>query len=161
MIRDRIVFGISSEKIRAKLIEQGDKLTLTKAIEICQSYEYAQSQLNQIKPKSQTMVNALKTKSKSSHQHQASKSPIKYTCTSGAKQTTLYRRPTEGASTNRGTTSTGNTRGPTSGASSRDRKCGHCGVSGIRRVTIVQPKESSVTNVTSGTILQKCVGCKM
>ncbi|KAH3805929.1 hypothetical protein DPMN_134239 [Dreissena polymorpha] len=43
------------------------------------------------------------------------------------KQTTLYRRPTEGASRNRGSTSNGNTRGPTSGASSRDRKCGNCG----------------------------------
>ncbi|KAH3690252.1 hypothetical protein DPMN_191866 [Dreissena polymorpha] len=107
------------------------------------------------------MVNALKTKSKSSHQHQASESSIKCTGTSGAKQTTLYRRPTEGASTNRGSTSNGNTRGPTSGAFSRDRKCGNCGGRNTRRVTIVQPKESSVTNVTSGTILQKCVGCKM
>ena len=85
MIRGRIVFGISSKTIRAKLIEQGDKLTHTKAIEICQSYEYAQSQFNQMKPESQTMVNALKTKRKSSHQHQASKSSIKCTATSGAK----------------------------------------------------------------------------
>ncbi|KAH3700430.1 hypothetical protein DPMN_075406 [Dreissena polymorpha] len=67
-----------------------------------------------MKPESQTMVNALKTKSKSSHQHQASKSSIK--CTGNVET---------------------------------------AGVSCTRRVTIVQPKESSVTNVTSGTILQK------
>ncbi|KAH3802000.1 hypothetical protein DPMN_155666 [Dreissena polymorpha] len=89
MIRNRIVFGISSEKIRAKLIEQGDKLTLSKAIGMCQLYEYAQSQLNQIKPESQTMVNALKTNSKSSHHQQASKSYINSKAASGANQTTL------------------------------------------------------------------------
>ncbi len=45
MIRDRIVFGIKSQKVRERLITEGDKLTLDKATQICQSIEYAQEQL--------------------------------------------------------------------------------------------------------------------
>ena len=45
MIRDRIVFGTASEKVREKLINEGEKLTLDKAIQIAQSYEYSQEQL--------------------------------------------------------------------------------------------------------------------
>ena len=45
MVRDRIVFGVTSVKIREKLINEGDNLTLDKAIQIAQSYEYAQEQL--------------------------------------------------------------------------------------------------------------------
>ena len=45
MIRDRIVFGTSSDKVREKLINEGEKLTLDKAIQIAQSYEYSQHQL--------------------------------------------------------------------------------------------------------------------
>ena len=45
MIRDRIVFGTSSQKVREKLITEGEKLTLDKAIQIAQSYEYSQEQL--------------------------------------------------------------------------------------------------------------------
>ncbi|KAL3866981.1 hypothetical protein ACJMK2_044224 [Sinanodonta woodiana] len=42
MIRDRIVFGVSSQRIREKLINEGEKLTLERAINISQSHEYAQ-----------------------------------------------------------------------------------------------------------------------
>ena len=42
MIRDRLVFGIKSQKIREKLLTVGENLTLAKAVQICQSYEYAQ-----------------------------------------------------------------------------------------------------------------------
>ncbi|XP_062603293.1 uncharacterized protein K02A2.6-like [Saccostrea cucullata] len=45
MIRDRIVFGIQSEKIREKLINVGEALTLDKAVQIAQAYEYSQEQL--------------------------------------------------------------------------------------------------------------------
>ena len=45
MIRDRIVFGTSSERVREKLINEGDKLTLEKAVQIAQTYEYSQQQL--------------------------------------------------------------------------------------------------------------------
>ena len=33
MIRDRIVFGVSNQKILEKLINEGEKLTLDKAIQ--------------------------------------------------------------------------------------------------------------------------------
>lgn len=45
MIRDRIVFGCKSNKVREKLIDVGQDLTLTRAIQIAQSYEYSQKQL--------------------------------------------------------------------------------------------------------------------
>ncbi|XP_048236731.1 uncharacterized protein K02A2.6-like [Haliotis rufescens] len=45
MVRDRIVFGTSSTKLRAKLINEGEKLTLEKAIQMGQSLEYSQEQL--------------------------------------------------------------------------------------------------------------------
>ena len=45
MIRDRIVFGVKHQKVRERLINEGSKLTMDKAIEICQNYEYAQEQL--------------------------------------------------------------------------------------------------------------------
>ena len=52
MIRDRIVFGCSSEKCREKLINEGEKLTMDKAIQIVQNYEYCQKQLSSIAPSS-------------------------------------------------------------------------------------------------------------
>lgn len=45
LIRDRIVFGTNNAKIREKLINQGENLTLTKAIQIAQNSEYCQKQL--------------------------------------------------------------------------------------------------------------------
>ena len=40
MIGDLIGFGCSSEMCREKLINEGDKLTVDKAIQIVQNYEY-------------------------------------------------------------------------------------------------------------------------
>ena len=58
MMRDRIVFGVRSDKIRGKLLSEGDKLTYGKAIEIAQSHDYAQKQLQSITAKSEaTMTN--------------------------------------------------------------------------------------------------------
>lgn len=48
MIRDRVVYGIQSEKIREKLINVGEELTLDKAIQIGQAYEYSQEQLERM-----------------------------------------------------------------------------------------------------------------
>ena len=69
MIRDRIVFGVKSPKIREKLINEGKKLSLEKAIQICQSFEYAQEQLREMSHQPQattTLVNAIKSKKKGS-----------------------------------------------------------------------------------------------
>ena len=45
MIRDRIVFGTNSQKVREKLINEKAKLTLARAIEIARNYESAKQQL--------------------------------------------------------------------------------------------------------------------
>ena len=61
MIRDRIVYGTNSPKIREKLINVGRDLTLHKAIQIEQNYEYAQEQMIQMTPNDVHMIK-LKTK---------------------------------------------------------------------------------------------------
>ncbi len=48
MIRDRIVFGIHSPKVREKLLNVGSELTLEKAIDVARSHELAQAQLKTI-----------------------------------------------------------------------------------------------------------------
>ena len=45
MIRDRIVFGTNSQKIRERLISEGSELTLDKASNITRNYELAKDQL--------------------------------------------------------------------------------------------------------------------
>ncbi len=45
MVRDRIVFGTNSDKVREKLIIEGADLTLEKAIQIARTYEKTQAQL--------------------------------------------------------------------------------------------------------------------
>ena len=42
MIRDRLVCGINEDSIQKRLLTEGDKLTLAKAISIAQSYETAE-----------------------------------------------------------------------------------------------------------------------
>ena len=56
MIRDRIVFGTNSPKIREKLINVGRDLTLQKAIQIGHNYEYTQEQMKQMTPNDVHMV---------------------------------------------------------------------------------------------------------
>ena len=45
MVRDRIVFGTRSAKVREKLIMQDSDLTLENAIDIARMYEQSQAQL--------------------------------------------------------------------------------------------------------------------
>lgn len=45
MVRDRILFAVSSDKIREKLLNEGSGLTLEKAIEIGQAYELSRAHL--------------------------------------------------------------------------------------------------------------------
>lgn len=45
MVRDRIVFGIHSPRVREKLLSVGSELTLDKAMDIARSHEVAQAQL--------------------------------------------------------------------------------------------------------------------
>ena len=48
MIRDSIVFGVKSSKIREKLINDGSDLTLQKCLDIARTYEQNQEQLKVI-----------------------------------------------------------------------------------------------------------------
>ena len=49
MIRDRIVFGTNSSRVREKLISVGTDLTLDQAVDISRTYELSQSQLKALK----------------------------------------------------------------------------------------------------------------
>ncbi|CAG2231037.1 unnamed protein product [Mytilus edulis] len=47
--RDSLIFGTSSPKVKEKLLNEGDTLTLEKAIQIAQAFEYSQGQLKEMK----------------------------------------------------------------------------------------------------------------
>ena len=64
MIRDRIVFGCSNAKVRAKLIDEGDKLTMDKAVQISQNFEYCQQQLSSMTLSNPSNVDAVKQHTK-------------------------------------------------------------------------------------------------
>ena len=51
MIRDRLVCGINEDSIQKRLLTEGDKLTLTKAISLAQSYETAVQDAASLLPK--------------------------------------------------------------------------------------------------------------
>ena len=46
MVRDRIVFGIHSPRVREKHLNVGSEVMLDKAIDIAISHELAQAQIN-------------------------------------------------------------------------------------------------------------------
>ena len=64
MVRDRIVTGVKNSKIRAKLLNEGSKLTLTKTLEIARTHELSHSQCSAMEDKP---VNAVKQKHKSNY----------------------------------------------------------------------------------------------
>lgn len=50
MIRDKKVFGTNSNKIREKIMNVKKDLTLDKAVQISQNYEYDMEQMKQMSP---------------------------------------------------------------------------------------------------------------
>ncbi|KAG7479045.1 hypothetical protein JOB18_016283 [Solea senegalensis] len=48
MVRDRVMLGIQSPKVREKLLSVGSDLTLDKAIDIVRSHDIAQAQLKTV-----------------------------------------------------------------------------------------------------------------
>lgn len=60
MVRDHLVFGIKSTKIREKLIQEGTDLTLDKAIDISRTYELSQQQSQEISKDKHPTVHTVK-----------------------------------------------------------------------------------------------------
>lgn len=78
MIRDRLVFGVTSPKVREKLISQGEKLTLDKAISICQTCAYTKEQMRLMDGTNTTTtetVHVVKSHKHSQKQHSTSSRP--------------------------------------------------------------------------------------
>ena len=48
MIRDRLVCGVNNDSIQKRLLTEGDKLSLTKAISIAQSYEMSEKDATEL-----------------------------------------------------------------------------------------------------------------
>ena len=71
MIRDRIVFGITSKKVREKLINEGSDLTLVKATEICRTFEMSQKQLKTMNVGEDPNVHVVKKVSQKKPMHKA------------------------------------------------------------------------------------------
>ena len=61
MIRDRIVFGISDDQTRARLLRES-KLDLDKALEFCRASEITNKQLKNIHTERTESLNYTKTK---------------------------------------------------------------------------------------------------
>ena len=94
MIRDRIVFGTNSHKVKERLINEGDNLTLEKAIQIAQTYEYSREQLKKMESHSSNTnstaadIHAMKTRKghnpgnrpKPQNRNQQVKIPMKNKC---------------------------------------------------------------------------------
>ena len=62
MVRDRIVFGTKSSKVREKLINEGSDLTLEKAGDIARTYELSQKHLQTMHIGEDTNVNSINRK---------------------------------------------------------------------------------------------------
>ncbi|CAC5425304.1 unnamed protein product [Mytilus coruscus] len=62
MVRDRIVFGTKSSKVREKLINEGSELTLEKALDIARTYELSQRQLQTMNIGEDPNVNSINRK---------------------------------------------------------------------------------------------------
>ena len=75
MVRDRIVFGTNSSKVREKLIMEGAELTLEKATRIVRTYETSQAQLKTMSPENkEENIHTIKQRTEDSH-NQRSKQP--------------------------------------------------------------------------------------
>ena len=61
MVRDRIVFGVKSSKVREKLINVGSKLTFAQSVDIVRAYESSKDQCQQMQKEDKT-VNVVKSK---------------------------------------------------------------------------------------------------
>ena len=59
MVRDRVVIGCYSKKVREKLTQEGSELTLDKAVDIARTQEMSNSQLQRITPEEKN-VNSLR-----------------------------------------------------------------------------------------------------
>ena len=64
MVRDRIVTGVRNSKIRAKLLNEGSTLTLTRTLEVARTHELSHSQCSAMEDKT---VNVVKQKNKQSY----------------------------------------------------------------------------------------------
>ena len=74
MVRDRIVFGTNSSKIREKLIMEGDELTLEKATRAARTCETSQAQLKTMSAKNKGSIHTINQQTQDSH-NQRSKQP--------------------------------------------------------------------------------------
>ena len=64
MVRDRIVAGVKNSKIRAKLLNEGSTLTLTRILEVARTHELSHTQCSAMEEKT---VNAVRQKQKLKH----------------------------------------------------------------------------------------------
>ena len=91
MVRDRVVIGCYSQKVREKLIQEGSELTLEKAVDIARTQEMSNTQLQSMAPE-ESNVNSLReereTKQRYKHdrqyqrnvKHQNTKQGYKQSC---------------------------------------------------------------------------------
>ena len=94
MIRDRLVFGVRAQKVRERLINEGEKLTMDKAIEISQNFEYSQQQLKSMSESSTAAVSVHAVQSpkpSTSGANRTGRQPIQPSKSAGTRES----RPTQ------------------------------------------------------------------
>ena len=69
MIRDHIVFGIKSSKVREKMINEGDDLTLEKCMNLARTHELSKKQLKTMNTSEDPDVYAVKSKNHPKQRH--------------------------------------------------------------------------------------------
>ena len=68
MVRDRVVIGCYSQKVREKLIQEGSELTLEKAVDIARTQEMSNTQLQSMAPE-ESNVNSLREERESKQRY--------------------------------------------------------------------------------------------
>ena len=80
MIRDRVVCGVNDDAIQKRLLAEGDKLTLTKALTLAQSYENTVKDATTLVPNDASSQQIHRVQSTTQPQRAQSKKPC-YRCT--------------------------------------------------------------------------------
>jgi hypothetical protein len=64
IVRDTLVFGVKSDKVRRDAIDEGDTLTLQKLVQIAKTHESTETQLAAMKSESTSTTHAVRSKPK-------------------------------------------------------------------------------------------------
>ena len=142
MLRDRIVFSTNSQIVKEQLINEGDTLTLEKAIQIAQTHEYSQKQLKRMNNTPTMTAEVHAVKPRNSTRSYTSKASLTSHGSHGSYTHAASKQRTRNQSVN------------------KEKSCGKCGLDHSLKGTC--PAKGSVTSVRNGPLRERLQvkGCK-